>query len=143
MILDAHGHLGPWPDFLIPDKTADGMVELMDRLGIDAIGISHLLGVGPSAEEGNRLAFEAAGRYPGRIGVWQVYNPHQRNRLTTEGVWGVKIHPDVHQCRLDDRRYDPVWELGLGGGAPRARAPPGGGPGPVYTPARAPPPPPP
>ncbi|MFI9560098.1 amidohydrolase family protein [Nonomuraea endophytica] len=113
MILDAHGHLGPWPDFLIPDKTAEGMVELMDRIGIDAIGISHLLGVGPSAEEGNRLAFEAAARHPGRIGVWQVYNPHQRNRLTTEGVWGVKIHPDVHQCRLDDRRYDSVWELGL------------------------------
>ncbi|MFI7612388.1 metal-dependent hydrolase [Nonomuraea terrae] len=113
MILDAHGHLGTWPDFLIPDPSADGMVTLMDRLGIDAIGISHLLAVGPSAEEGNRLAFAAAERHPGRIGVWQVYNPHQRNRLTDQGVWGVKIHPDVHECALDDRRYDPVWELGL------------------------------
>ncbi|MEV0311005.1 amidohydrolase family protein [Nonomuraea fuscirosea] len=113
MILDAHGHLGSWPDFLIPDPSAAGMVSLMDRLGIDAIGISHLLAVGPDAEEGNRLAFAAAGRHPGRIGVWQVYNPHQRNRLTGSGVWGVKIHPDVHECRLDDRRYDPVWELGL------------------------------
>ncbi|PZG02899.1 amidohydrolase family protein [Nonomuraea aridisoli] len=113
MILDAHGHLGTWPDFLIPDPSADGMVSLMDRLGIDAIGISHLLAVGPSAEEGNRLAFAAAERHPGRFGVWQVYNPHQRNRLTGQGVWGVKIHPDVHECPLDDRRYDPVWELGL------------------------------
>ncbi|UBU11430.1 amidohydrolase family protein [Nonomuraea gerenzanensis] len=113
MILDAHGHLGPWPDFLIPDQSADGMVALMDRLGIDAIGISHLLAVGPCAEEGNRLALAAAERHPGRFGVWQVYNPHQRNRLVTDGVWGVKIHPDVHQCALDDRRYDPVWELGL------------------------------
>ncbi|GAA2785973.1 amidohydrolase family protein [Nonomuraea dietziae] len=54
-----------------------------------------------------------AERHPGRFGVWQVYNPHHRNRLVTEGVWGVKIHPDVHQCPLDDPRYDPVWELGL------------------------------
>ncbi|GAA2673283.1 amidohydrolase family protein [Nonomuraea recticatena] len=113
MILDAHGHVGSWPDFLIPDPTADGLVSLMDRLGIDAMGISHLLGVGPDAEGGNRLAFEAAERHPGRFGVWQVYNPHHRNRLVTEGVWGVKIHPDVHQCPLDDPRYDPVWELGL------------------------------
>ncbi|TMR98902.1 amidohydrolase family protein [Nonomuraea basaltis] len=113
MILDAHGHLGPWPDFLIPDKSAEGMIELMDRLGIDAMGISHLLGVGPAAEEGNRQAFAAAERHPGRFGVWQVYNPHQRNPLTGQEVWGVKIHPDVHRCRLDDRRYDPVWELGL------------------------------
>ncbi|SEG97240.1 hypothetical protein SAMN05444920_110291 [Nonomuraea solani] len=113
MILDAHGHLGPWPDFLIPDPSAVGLVASMDRLGIDAIGISHLLAVGPCAEEGNRLAFAAAERHPGRFGVWQVYNPHQRNRLTRDGVWGVKIHPDVHECRLDDARYDPVWELGL------------------------------
>ncbi|GAA0912996.1 amidohydrolase family protein [Nonomuraea longicatena] len=114
MIIDAHGHLGTWPDFLIPDPTADGMVELMDRLGVAAVGISHLLGVGPDAEAGNRLAAEAAARHPGRFGVWQVYNPHRRNPLTAgDGVWGVKIHPDVHQCRLDDRRYDPVWELGL------------------------------
>ncbi|WP_327091111.1 amidohydrolase family protein [Nonomuraea sp. NBC_01738] len=115
MILDAHGHLGPWPDFLIPDKSADGMIELMDRLGVDAMGLSHLLGVGPSAEEGNRLAFEAAARHPGRFGVWQVYNPHQRTPLvsTAPGVWGVKLHPDVHQCRLDDPRYEPVWRLGL------------------------------
>ncbi|MFD1934044.1 amidohydrolase family protein [Nonomuraea mangrovi] len=113
MILDAHGHVGTWPDFLIPDPTAEGLVSLMDRLGIDAMGISHLLGVGPDAVEGNRLAFEIAARHPGRFGVWQVYNPHHRTPLVTEGVWGVKIHPDVHQCPLDDPRYAPVWELGL------------------------------
>ncbi|MGW4470409.1 amidohydrolase family protein [Nonomuraea sp. NPDC004354] len=113
MILDAHGHVGTWPDFLIPDPTAEGLVSLMDRLGIDAMGISHLLGVGPDAAQGNRLAFEIAGRHPGRFGVWQVYNPHHRTPLATEGVWGVKIHPDVHQCPLDDPRYAPVWELGL------------------------------
>ncbi|MEU7900840.1 amidohydrolase family protein [Nonomuraea sp. NPDC049152] len=113
MILDAHGHVGTWPDFLIPDPTAEGLVSLMDRLGIDAMGISHLLGVGPDAAEGNRLAFEIAERHPGRFGVWQVHNPHHRTPLVTEGVWGVKIHPDVHQCPLDDPRYDPVWELGL------------------------------
>ncbi|GII92984.1 amidohydrolase family protein [Sinosporangium siamense] len=113
MILDAHGHVGTWPDFLIPDPTADGLIATMDRIGVSAMGISHLLAVGPDAAAGNRLAFEAARSHPGRFGVWQVYNPHQRNPLVTEGVWGVKLHPDVHECPLDDPRYDPVWELGL------------------------------
>ncbi|NUR91665.1 MAG: amidohydrolase family protein [Nonomuraea sp.] len=112
MILDAHGHLGTWPDFLIPDPTAEGMVELMDRIGVDAVGVSHLLGVGPDPLEGNRLAFEAAAKYPGRLGVWEVYNPHHRNPLQATG-WGVKLHPDVHRCRLDSPLYDPVWELGV------------------------------
>ncbi|MFI6483182.1 amidohydrolase family protein [Nonomuraea sp. NPDC050663] len=113
MIIDAHGHLGTWPDFLIPEPTAAGMVGLMDRAGIDMIGISHLLAVGPDAVAGNELALAAAAEFPGRFGVWQVYNPHHRTPLATEGVWGVKIHPDVHQCRLDDPRYEPVFELGL------------------------------
>lgn len=113
MILDAHGHVGTWPDFLIPDPTAEGLVATMDRIGVTAMGISHLLAVGADAERGNRLALEIAGRFPGRFGVWQVYNPHHRTPLTRDGVWGVKLHPDVHLCRLDDPRYDPVWELGL------------------------------
>ncbi|MEU7828915.1 amidohydrolase family protein [Nonomuraea sp. NPDC049129] len=113
VVLDAHGHVGDWPDFLIPDPSADGLVATMDRIGVTAMGISHLLAVGPDAVRGNRLAVEIAERFPGRFGVWQVYNPHHRTPLTLEGVWGVKLHPDVHQCRLDDPLYDPVWELGL------------------------------
>ncbi|MFC4113662.1 amidohydrolase family protein [Nonomuraea zeae] len=113
MILDAHGHVGTWPDFLIPQPTAEHLVSVMDRIGVTAMGISHLLGVGPDAVRGNELAMEIAARFPGRFGVWQVYNPHHRTPLVTDGVWGVKLHPDVHQCRLDDPLYEPVWRLGL------------------------------
>jgi predicted TIM-barrel fold metal-dependent hydrolase len=114
MILDAHGHVGRWPDFLIPDPSAEGLVATMDRLGVTAMGISDLLGVGPDAVEGNRRALATAASYPGRFGVWLVYNPHHRTPLS-EGphVWGVKLHPEVHQCRLDDPLYEPVWELGV------------------------------
>jgi hypothetical protein len=113
VILDAHGHVGTWPDFLIPDPTAEGLLATMDRVGVTAMGISHLLAVGPDAVAGNALAREVADRFPGRFGVWQVYNPHHRTPLATDGVWGVKLHPDVHQCRLDDARYEPVWRLGM------------------------------
>lgn len=113
MILDAHGHVGRWPDFLIPDPSAEGLLATMDRVGVTAMGISHLLAVGPDAVAGNALAVAIAERFPGRFGVWQVYNPHHRTPLADHGVWGVKIHPDVHHCRLDDARYEPVWELGM------------------------------
>ncbi|GAA3200145.1 amidohydrolase family protein [Nonomuraea roseoviolacea] len=112
-VLDAHGHIGTWPDFLIPDPSAEGLVATMDRVGVTAMGVSHLLAVGPDAGRGNRLAMETAARFPGRFGVWQVYNPHHRTPLVSDGVWGVKLHPDVHQCPLDDPRYEPVWRLGL------------------------------
>ncbi|MER6947877.1 amidohydrolase family protein [Nonomuraea sp. NPDC000554] len=112
-VLDAHGHVGPWPDFLIPDSTPEGLLATMDALGVTAMGISHLLAVGPDAVRGNELAMDVARRFPGRFGVWQVYNPHHRTPLVQDGVWGVKLHPDVHQCPLDDPLYEPVWRLGL------------------------------
>jgi hypothetical protein len=112
VILDAHGHVGTWPDFLIPAPTAEDLLAAMDEIGVAAMGISHLLAVGPDAVRGNELALEIAERFPGRFGVWQVYNPHHRTPLARHGVWGVKLHPDVHRCRLDDPLYDPVWELG-------------------------------
>ncbi|MEO3885814.1 amidohydrolase family protein [Nonomuraea sp. B5E05] len=116
MILDAHGHVGTWPDFLIPHSAAEHLVAAMDRIGVTAMGISHLLAVGPDAVRGNATALQIAERFPGRFGVWQVYNPHHRTPLPAEGargVWGVKLHPDVHQCRLDDPLYEPVWRCGL------------------------------
>lgn len=114
MILDAHGHVGTWPDFLIPDPSAKNLVAVMDRIGVTAMGISDLLGVGPDAVEGNRRALATAAEYRGRFGVWQVYNPQHRTPLTDRpGIWGIKLHPDVHLCRLDDPLYEPVWELGL------------------------------
>ncbi|MCG5218433.1 amidohydrolase family protein [Streptosporangium soli] len=114
MILDAHGHLGRWPDFLIPDPSPEGLVATMDRIGVTAMGVSDLLAVGPDAAEGNRRAAEAARRFPGRFGVWQVYNPHHRTPLTGgPHVWGVKLHPDVHECRLDDPLYEPAFATGL------------------------------
>lgn len=116
MILDAHGHIGPWADFLIPAPEAGDLVAMADRLGVAAIGVSDLLAVGVDAPAGNRRALTAAAAFPGRLGVWLVANPHQpfdTALLDHPAVWGVKLHPDVHRCALTDPRYEPVFDLGV------------------------------
>jgi predicted TIM-barrel fold metal-dependent hydrolase len=116
LVLDAHGHLGSWADFLIPAPGARDLVNLADRLGVTAIGVSDLLAVGADAPAGNRRALEAAAGSPGRLGVWLVANPHQPfdvGLLEHPAVWGVKLHPDVHRCALTDPRYERVFELGV------------------------------
>ncbi|MFC0532431.1 amidohydrolase family protein [Phytohabitans kaempferiae] len=124
-ILDAHGHIGGWHDFLIPDPSADGLAAMAARLGVTTIGISDLLAVGADPAVGNRRALAAAETHPGRFGVWLVANPHDpgglddvRELLGHEAVWGVKLHPDVHQCTLDDPAYTPVFELAAAHGVP-------------------------
>jgi predicted TIM-barrel fold metal-dependent hydrolase len=116
VILDAHGHIGTWADFLIPAPEAKDLVEMADRLGVTAIGVSDLLAVGVDAPAGNRSALAAASDFPGRLGVWLVANPHQpfdTGLLDHPAVWGVKLHPDVHRCALTDPRYEPVFGLGV------------------------------
>lgn len=124
-ILDAHAHLGTWGDFFLPQPGADWFVAALESAEVEAAGVSHLLGVGHDALTGNQLALDAARRHPGRLYVWLIFSPHDpdalprlRDQLDEPGVWGIKIHPDTHQVRLDDPAYEPVLTLAAGAGVP-------------------------
>lgn len=120
MIIDAHGHVGPWGDFFIPQPSAEWLVTTSGRIGIDVTGISHLVAVGYDTRLGNRMAIDLAAEYPGRLGAWLVANPHDGDgvrvlgeQLDRAGVWGLKLHPDVHQCAALDPRYEPYLRLAV------------------------------
>lgn len=124
-ILDAHAHIGSWGDFLIPRPDADWLARILSDLGVEAAGISHMLGVGHDTDTGNRLALEAARAHPGRLYVWLVHSPHHpqslaqlADQLDLPGVWGVKLHPDTHQVRLDDPAYAPLFAFASERGVP-------------------------
>ncbi len=34
LVIDAHGHLGSWRQFAIPQSDAAGLVKVMDRCGV-------------------------------------------------------------------------------------------------------------
>lgn len=124
-VVDAHGHVGSWADFFVPQPGPDWLVATNEAIGIDIVGVSHLVAVGRDVLAGNELALGLAERYPGRIGVWLVGDPHRpdapamlREQLSRPGVWGFKLHPDTHACAADDPRYDPVLELAAEAGVP-------------------------
>ncbi|MFG3505510.1 amidohydrolase family protein [Streptomyces sp. NPDC047821] len=116
-VIDAHGHIGRWPAFAVPDGSAQSLVDMMDRCGVATACVSHLLAVGPDARAGNALLVEALRAHPGRLLGWAVYQPHDpeaperlRDLLAVPGVIGVKLHPEVHETALDDRAYTPAFE---------------------------------
>ncbi|OLF11203.1 metal-dependent hydrolase [Actinophytocola xinjiangensis] len=125
MIIDAHGHVGGWDQFLVPQPSADWLVATSSRIGIDVTGISHLVAVGYDTRLGNRLALAEAARFPGRLGVWLVADPHDPDGprvaddlLDTPGVWGFKLHPDTHECPVTDSRYGPYLRRAVERGVP-------------------------
>lgn len=123
-VVDIHGHLGTWHDFFIPEPSAAWLVATNTRIGIDMVGVSHLTAIGYDTAVGNRMALAAAAHHPGRLGVWLVANPHRRDRavladqLAEPGVWGLKLHPDVHEHPITGRGYEPYLELAREHGIP-------------------------
>lgn len=117
-IIDMHGHIGTWHNFFIPQPSARWLVETSGAVGIAATGVSHLMAFGYDTVAGNQLALDAARAHPGRLGVWLVANPHRRDdvqlireQLSLPHVWGLKLHPDVHQYPITGPGYEPYLLL--------------------------------
>lgn len=117
-VIDAHGHLGRWSDFAIPDGSARSLVEVMDRCGVATACVSHLLAVGPDARAGNALLLTELAQHPGRLLGYAVFNPHDpeaparlRDLMDVPGVIGVKLHPEVHELPLDHRAYTQAFDI--------------------------------
>jgi predicted TIM-barrel fold metal-dependent hydrolase len=119
-VWDCHAHLDAVRYHYIPGGgDAGSMVAFMDRLGIRATCISHHMMVTGDVAEGNRLACEAATRFPGRFYVYLGYNPHypvdwsmadlERHR-GHPAVVGLKFHPGTHVAAQDCPGYRPAFE---------------------------------
>ncbi len=113
MILDMCALLGRWPFAPLKYETAEDILGLMDRAGIDKAVVTSLNSVFYyDAEIGNREVGEASKRYPDRLIPFVVINPHLlrwqehlRECIEKYGAKGIKLHPDFHKYSLvADRR---------------------------------------
>jgi len=98
LVVDAHGHLGPLCDFPQTDGSVSGLIEVMDRIGIDRIYVSGGPGLFGQAAIGNDIVREAMRLHPDRIFGYMMVDVEQpetilaeMNRRFEEGFIGVKI----------------------------------------------------
>jgi predicted TIM-barrel fold metal-dependent hydrolase len=118
-IIDAHGHLGPYRNFYIPDPSAEGIVSILDRCGVSRASIASHLAIGPDWILGNRLTAEAVAEYPDRLIGHAVANPHQPELIRAElayafdelGLRAIKLHPDMAAYSILGEGYRPAWEF--------------------------------
>ena len=64
--IDVHGHLGRF-GFAIPDLSVEGVLRVMDRLGVQKILVSHMTCMSYEVAWGNDQIAQAIRRYPGRL----------------------------------------------------------------------------
>jgi predicted TIM-barrel fold metal-dependent hydrolase len=127
LVIDAHGHMGPWFNFQVPVQDAAGMVRSMDRIGIRACVASGHAGIGPDFVMGNDDVQRGAEQFPGRIFGYITVNPNYpademrdelEKRWATGVFLGIKFHADMHKYRTDGERYTPAWEFAHERGLP-------------------------
>lgn len=118
LIIDCHSHIGCWKQFHAPQNTAEGMIASMDALGINVACITAHSSIGPDYLYGNNMVIDALTRYPDRFLGYATVNPNysgdMKNELgrclAIEGMAGIKLHPGMHGCAIDDKNYRIAYE---------------------------------
>lgn len=120
IIVDAHAHNALEKD-VIPKKGPKGMVEVMDRLGIDIACISTLQRVSIDVRVTNDLCVEAVNAHPERFIGYTVVDPHYPDQIKRElelryrqaNIKNLKVHPFHQNYPLTGPNYMPAWEFAL------------------------------
>lgn len=116
-IFDCHGHFGEFNGFYIPNTSAEKIVEVLDKVGINKVAISTFADGLPFGNE--IVANQAVSSHPDRfIGYSRVngnYPEIMRDELTRcfdeFGFKGIKLHPYCDQVLPSAQGYRPAWEF--------------------------------
>jgi len=118
LIIDAHTHMGPYYNFHIPYNDSDGMVEVMDRMGVSLACTSPHIGITPDFVMGNDIAYEAMQKHTGRFFGYITINPNYPEDIMPElercykmGMRGIKLHPSLHGYPADGANFKQMWEF--------------------------------
>ncbi len=108
MILDACAFAGPWPFTRLRYRSAEDLVRLMDKAGIDRAAVSPLAGVFyKNCQEANEELFFGIGKNADRLMLVAAINPTYpgwekdlaRSREVLSAV-GVRLFPNYHGYEL-------------------------------------------
>ncbi|HOB75851.1 MAG TPA: amidohydrolase family protein [Phycisphaerae bacterium] len=114
MRIDINACFGHWQYWDLPDRSADDLVALMDRHGIDQAAVLSLRGMILDWRKGNEETLFAAGRYPGRLVPFATISPFlggsggELERALDAGFRGVRLYPSFHSYRLDAEFVDEI-----------------------------------
>jgi len=118
LVIDAHTHLGAHFNlYHIPFGDAKGIIEQMDRLGINRICTFSFAGVNSDFTLGNDLVAKAIREYPDRMIGYTTLNANysaewlpELERCRKLGLKGIKIICEYQGTTTEEIDFRPVYE---------------------------------
>jgi uncharacterized protein len=117
-IIDAHTHLGVQWHEVRADLSPEACIELMDRVGIEAVWTSASRYLRFDFQTGNQRTLGICNKFPNRVYGFCLADPHRVDQSLTEldrylgdaGFIGVKIHISHTQVPYNHPSYYPIYE---------------------------------
>ena len=112
-VIDMHAHMDRCGQFMCPgDPGIEGMLRVMDRVGVDRIAIAPNMAINCDITEGNRRVLKAAEKHPDRvIGLCTVnFNRFEESLRTLDECFatpyfkGIKLHPNFMDYFITDEK---------------------------------------
>jgi len=124
LIVDVHGHLGAAGGFDNPVRQPEELLAVMDRIGVEAVCVSHLLSLNGDYHLGNDLVADAVRRFPGRFLGYAVANPNRPEEIQAEldrcchdlAMRAIKVHADFQGYPIDGEGYRRMYEYSQANG---------------------------
>jgi len=118
LVIDAHTHLGGYFNlYHIPFGDVKGILEQLDRLGIDKICTFSFAGVNSDFTLGNDLVAEAVKQHPNRIVGYTTLNANypeewirELERCRKIGLKGIKIICEYQGTTTERTDFSPVFQ---------------------------------
>ena len=117
-IFDTHFHIGKYTTSFVNTNYEDNAIKVSIKLGVKKIFAIHTLFLIDLDSGLNESIKFLKSNNDFAIGAL-VYNPNYiekslniiENFFGKFGFAGVKIHPEDHNCPINDKRYEKLWEI--------------------------------
>jgi len=126
LIIDCHGHVGPWINYYIPGLREEDTLKVMDSVGINKAILFSNAGINSDHIIGNKFVLDYSKPNPDRMVPFVCVNPRYPEEALKEvkhycgdlGWKGIKIHPSMNTYPATGPNYKPIWEYASDNGIP-------------------------
>lgn len=124
-IIDTHVHMGKYTSSFVNTSYDDLAIKTIEELNFKKIIITHnSFFIDP--EIGIRETVKIIKKNKELIYGYVVYNPNHiekslniieeffnknNTNIISKNIVGIKMHPEEHQCSINDRRYENLWKI--------------------------------